>query len=202
MLPGGRAKSNSNRTLAGIADIEAAQSMYHLKMQMADDESVQRFDRMRAEQVSALFSRVGLGVTGAAVAAAILGGGLVHLGAVTLGRGAFWVSYIVVCAMAHLLLARLYFRAKPNDGEWKIWATWFTIISFAEGIGWGAIALVGTSERFAIEMLILVVSLNIAGAAISAFGSYLPAFFAFFAPATIPCAIWGIAFIDAFPDLI
>ncbi len=169
-------------------------------MQIAGDESVQRFERMRAEQVSALFSRVGLGVTGAAVAAAILGGGLVHLGAVTLERGACWVSYIVVCAMAHLLLAKLYFRAKPNDDEWRIWATWFTIISFAEGIGWGTIALVGTSERFAIEMLILVVSLNIAGAAISAFGSYHPAFFAFFTPATIPCAIWGIAFRDAFPE--
>jgi signal transduction histidine kinase len=49
-------------------------------------------------------------------------------------------------------------------------------------------------------MLILVVSLNIAGAAISAFGSYLPAFFAFFIPTTIPCAIWGIAFRDTFPE--
>jgi signal transduction histidine kinase/ActR/RegA family two-component response regulator len=169
-------------------------------MQIGNDESVQRFDRMRAEQVSALFSRVGLGVTGAAFAAVILGGGLVHLGAVTLERGAYWASYIVVCAAAHLLLARLYFSANPNDDEWKIWAAWFTIISFAEGVGWGAIALIGTSERFPTEMLILVVSLNIAGAAISAFGSYLPAFFAFFIPTTIPCAIWGIAFRDTFPE--
>jgi two-component system, sensor histidine kinase len=168
-------------------------------MQIGNDESVQR-NRMRTEQVYALFSRVGLGVTGAAIAAVILGGGLVHLGAVTIERGACWVSYIVVCAAAHLLLARLYFNAKRRDDEWKIWAAWFVSISFAEGIGWGAVALVGTSDRFAIEMLILVVSLNIAGAAISAFGSYLPAFFAFFIPTTIPCAIWGIAFRDSFPE--
>jgi len=169
-------------------------------MQTGNDESAQHLDRVRAEQISALFGRVRLSVTGAAFAAVILGGGLVRLGAITPQLGLFWAGYIVTCAALHLLLARLYAGAKPKNGEWKPWATWFTIISGAEGIGWGVIALVGTGERFSTEMLILVVSLNIAGAAISAFGSYLPAFFAFFVPATIPCAIWGIAFRDTFPE--
>jgi signal transduction histidine kinase/ActR/RegA family two-component response regulator len=49
-------------------------------------------------------------------------------------------------------------------------------------------------------MLILVVALNIAGAAIPTFGSYLPAFFAFFFPTTIPCVLWGIASVNSFPE--
>jgi signal transduction histidine kinase/ActR/RegA family two-component response regulator len=45
-----------------------------------------------------------------------------------------------------------------------------------------------------------VVALNIAGAAITAFGSYLPAFFAFFLPATIPCLVWGVSSFNSFPE--
>ena len=169
-------------------------------IETGNDESTQHLDRVRAEQISALFGRVRLGVTGAAVAAVILGGGLVRLGAITPQLGISWAGYIVICAVLHLLLARLYAGAKPKNDAWRPWATWFTVLSGAEGIGWGAIALLGTSERFSTEMVVLVVSLNIAGAAISAFGSYLPAFFAFFVPATIPCAIWGVAFRDTFPE--
>lgn len=159
--------------------------------------------RLRGEQVAALFQNVALGVTGAAGAAAILSIGLVSLGTTNVSIGIPWAGYISICALGHLVLRHLYLRADPDDSAWPLWASWFTAFSFLEGLGWGwaAFFLAGSSS-FSTEMLVLVVTLNIAGAAITAFGSYLPAFFSFFLPATIPCLLWGISSINLFPESI
>ena len=163
--------------------------------------SIDTHTRLRAEQVAALFQNVALGVIGAASAAAILALGLVSLGTTNVSTGILWAGYVAMCAAGHLLLRQLYFRADPDERAWPFWASWFTAFSFLEGVGWGwsALYLVG-SGSFSTEMLVLVVTLNIAGAAITAFGSYLPAFFAFCLPATIPCLIWGITSINLFPE--
>ncbi len=136
------------------------------------DQSVVLTNRLRAEQVAALFQHVTLGVIGAASGALVLAGAMIHLGALDWIIGASWISYIFACAAAHLLLRYLYQRAKPNDDQWKIWAALFTAISLAEGVGWGwaSVSLVGNSDRFSLEMLVMVVTLNIAGGAIPAFG--------------------------------
>src|SRR5882757_4057368 len=164
------------------------------------DQVPQHIDRMRAEQVAALFQHVALGVTGAAAASVILAGGLIQIGVLELLPGALWVIYIATCATAHLVLRHQYYRARPKEQEWRKWAACFTAVSFAEGVGWGWSAIAFAGDRFATEMLILVVAVNIAGAAIPTFGSYLPAFFAFFFPTTIPCVLWGITSVHSFPE--
>ena len=168
------------------------------------DQSAVLVNWLRAEQVAALFQHVTLGVIGAAVGALVLAGALIHLGALDWTKGACWIFYIFGCAVAHLLLRYFYIRAKPNDDQWKIWAVLFTAISLAEGVGWGwaSVSLVGDSDRFSLEMLVIVVTLNIAGGAIPAFGSYLPAFFALFLPTTVPSVFWSIASRDLFPEAI
>lgn len=166
------------------------------------DDASQHLDRVRAEQIAALFQHVALGVTGAAAASVILAGGLIHIGAFDLLSALLWVGCIATCASVHLVLRYFYFRTPPKDRDWRSWAAGFTAVCFAEGVGWGwsAIGIVGPGGRFATEMLILTVGLNIAGAAIPTFGSYLPAFFAFFLPATVPCVLWGITTLNAFPE--
>jgi signal transduction histidine kinase/CheY-like chemotaxis protein len=168
------------------------------------DQSAVLVNRLRAEQVAALFQHVTLGVIGAAAGALVLAGALIYLGALDWIKGASWISYIFGCAAAHLLLRYFYKRAKPNDDQWKIWAVLFTVISLAEGVGWGwaSVSLAGDSDRFSLEMLVIVVTLNIAGGAIPAFSSYLPAFFALFLPTTIPSVFWSIASRDLFPEAI
>ena len=49
-------------------------------------------------------------------------------------------------------------------------------------------------------MLVMVVTLSVAGGAIPAFSSYMPAFFAFFLPTTIPSVFWSVASTDLFPE--
>src|ERR1700730_6612475 len=159
-------------------------------------------NRLHAEQVSALFQNLTLGVIGAAAGALVLASAMIHLGVLNLIKGVSWILYIFACAAAHLLLRHFYYRVGPNDDQWKIWAVWFTAISLAEGIGWGwaSVSLVGNSDRFSLEMLVIVVTLNIAGGAIPAFSSFLPAFFALFLPTTIPSVFWSFASRDLFPE--
>jgi signal transduction histidine kinase len=166
------------------------------------DQSAILRNRLRAAQVAALFQHVALGVTGAASGALVLAGSMIQLGALDWIKGASWAFYICACAVAHLILWRLYLRARPHDDHWKIWALTFTAISLAEGVGWGwgSISLVGKTDRFSLEMLVMVVTLSVAGGAIPAFSSYLPAFFVFFLPTTIPSIFWSVASKDLFPE--
>ena len=166
------------------------------------DRSIILQNRLRAAQVAALFQHVALGVTGAASGALVLAISMIQLGALDPVKGLSWAFYICTGAAAHLVLWRLYVGAKPNDNQWKIWALAFTVISAAEGVGWGwgSVSLVGSTDRFALEMLVMVVTLSVAGGAIPAFSSYMPAFFAFFLPTTIPSIFWSVASTDLFPE--
>jgi len=72
---------------------------------------------------------------------------------------------------------------------------WFAFFALLEGIGWGVMPLAAAvNGRFEIEMLIVAVTLGVAAGSIPAYSPYLPAFAAFFFPATIPYAAWSIIF--------
>lgn len=165
-------------------------------------ETVVEDNRMLAAQVSALFENVTLGTIGAALGAAVLSAALFRLGAIDGIVAASWTSYIVGCATLHNLLRWRFTQLAEHDVNWRAWAALFTFISLLEGIGWGwgSVNLSGHSTHFADQMLIMVVTLSIAGGAIPAFGSYLPAFFALFLPATVPTLFWSVAARDLFPE--
>jgi signal transduction histidine kinase/ActR/RegA family two-component response regulator len=158
-------------------------------------------DRIRAEQVAALFQNVTLGVLGATAGALVLAVAVWQLGALDPITAATWTFYIAGCAAAHIALRFAYRHTKLTYG-WRFWAAWFTLISLAEGIGWGwgSVFLAGNSDRFSIQLLVMIVTLNVAGGAIPAFSSYLPAFFFLFIPTTVPSIFWSIEYRNAFPE--
>lgn len=158
--------------------------------------------RLHAEQVAALFQNVTIGVIGAATAAIVLAGALIQLGSLDWITGVAWASYITTCAIAHIALRAWYDRARPGDDQWRFWGNWFAAISLAEGLGWGwgSVGLLGHGDRFSLQMIVMVVTLNIGVGSITAFGSYLPAFFALFLPTTIPSVVWGIQVRSDFPE--
>ena len=142
--------------------------------------------RIAVEQIDAVFGFVALGVCGAALSAVILTLILLHLQFVDERTGAAWDCYIIACATSHIALFIAYRRSRPVGRRWLSWATAFSLISFAEGVGWGWAPLgLTTGGGFEMELLVMVVTLSVSSGAISAFGAYLPAFFALFLPATL-----------------
>lgn len=172
------------------------------EMPMTTEPSLSPTNRLRSDQVDALFQNVVPGVVAAAAAAIVLAGALARLGALDPAVGIAWALYIVACAAAHIALRHGYVRRSPDSSLWKGWADWFVAISLAEGIGWGwaSVALAGSSGQFSLEMVVMIVTLSVAAGAIPAFSSYLPAFFALFFPTTMPSLLWGIASRTVFPE--
>jgi signal transduction histidine kinase/ActR/RegA family two-component response regulator len=147
-------------------------------------------ERIAVQQIDALFDTITVSVCGAAAAAIFLSATLYHLGAVEPVTGLGWSFSIVFCAVAHILLCQIYRRRRPVGDRWRTWALWFTIISFTEGIGWGwaAIGLAATGHSD-VQLLMFLIVGGVAAASIPGFSPYLPAFFAFFVPATSACVI-------------
>jgi signal transduction histidine kinase/CheY-like chemotaxis protein len=148
--------------------------------------------RLAAEQIDAVFGFVTLGVCAAAFTAVFLTLILFYLGVVEARTGLAWTSYIIACAASHIALRVAYRRSQPVGERWGFWAFWFTVISFAEGCGWGW-APVGltTGGRFDTDLLVMVSTTTVSAAGVSAFGPYLPAFFALFVPAILPYAVFN-----------
>jgi signal transduction histidine kinase/CheY-like chemotaxis protein len=146
-------------------------------------------DSIRAQQIDLLFQNVGPGVVGAAAAVVVLDFILSRLHAIDSAKGALWFAYIMACMIAHLALLYVYRKSGFDAPQWRRWAKAFVCICFAEGVGWGW-APVGLDEsgRIDVQLLITCVTLIVAAASVPAFGSYLPAFFAFFLPTTAPYA--------------
>jgi two-component system, sensor histidine kinase len=165
-------------------------------------------ERIAVEQVDALFGSITISVCGAAIAAIILTATLQRLGALNARTGWAWTGYIIICAAAHIQLRRLYRRSRLTSDRSKPWALGFTIISFAEGIGWGwpsiGLALAGRSD---IKHLVLLIVGGVAAASIPGFSPFLPAFFAFFAPTVLGALVGAITSADpiqqaAFPIML
>ncbi len=157
-------------------------------------------DRLRAEQVAALYKNVTIGVIGAAITAILLAATLISLDAIGQVKGIAWTSYIAICAILHIALRRMYQRTASPEVDWKLWGRYFAFMSLTEGLGWGwASAYLVNPDRFDFEMLVIVVSLMVAVGAVSVFGSYLPAFFALFIPITFSCLFWSYAASAQYP---
>ena len=154
--------------------------------------AVSEAQRLAVEQIDALFGFVTLGVWAAALTAVFLTLILFYLGVVEARTGVAWTSYIIACAASHTALGVAYRRSQPVGERWRFWAFWFTVIAFAEGCGWGW-APVGltTGDRFDAVLLVMISTTSVSSAAVSAFGPYLPAFFALFVPAILPYAVFN-----------
>ena len=130
------------------------------------------------------------GVLGAGASCIVLELILFRFGAIDPFKALAWFVILFGCVVAHLSLLYLY-RKTPFDARiWRVWAAGFTAIALLEGAAWGwASAFLTQSSRADLQLIIIVVTLVLATGSISAFGSYLPAFLAFFIPASFPYAI-------------
>lgn len=139
------------------------------------------------EQVAELYRNVAIGVLTAAVGAGVLSASLVLVGELSPRVALGWTLFICACAAGHLLLRRAYLRAKAPEADWRFWGGWFTVVALVEGLGWGWASLsLADPARVDLQLLLHVVIYAAAAGAIPAFGSYMPAFCAFYVPVVVP----------------
>jgi len=156
---------------------------------LADAENQPLAHRISAEQVAALYGYIFIGVLGADIAGILLALCLALVGGTSLDRAVSWSCVLCACTMLHLFLRFYYKRSADRDRNWRFWADWFTLVSFADGCtwGWATIYLLnGPNHAEALHTLVLLVAFAVASGAVSALGSYLPAFYVIFFPITMP----------------
>jgi two-component system, sensor histidine kinase len=144
-------------------------------------------ERMRIEQVAALYGYILIGVLGALVGGIVLNIALYYVGSVPLLKAAGWVAFASGCTLFHLALRHFYWRSPRRDEDRRFWARWFTIASVLDGLGWGwaTVFLVGPNQDTE-QYLVLLVAFAVASGSVPALGSYLPAFYAILFPIALP----------------
>ncbi len=94
-------------------------------------------ERMRVEQVAALYGYILIGVLGALFGGIILNIALYCIGTVSFLTATSWIAYASTCTLLHLVLRHFYWRSPRRDRDWRLWARWFTAASLLDGLGWG-----------------------------------------------------------------
>jgi hypothetical protein len=93
--------------------------------------------RIALAQIEAVFGAVPVGVSAAALASVVLAAALWSFGYTDERAGVLWSLAIVGCSLCHLVLYRAYRKARPDRDQWRVWAFWFSVISFGEGVSLG-----------------------------------------------------------------
>ena len=93
--------------------------------------------RIRAQQIDLMFKNVGPGVVGAFLASLAIETVLLRLDAIGVAKAFWWQAYLLTCVSAHLVLLYRYKTSTFGETRWQPWAIGFTLVSFAEGLGWG-----------------------------------------------------------------
>jgi signal transduction histidine kinase len=146
---------------------------------------------VRAEQVRLLYAASGMPMAVTLLAAAALATMIVTTHALTIPVAVAWWLYMAAHTTVRLMVRRAYFKARPPASDWRRWARWFVIGAVVGGIGWGVgswILLV--PGHLDLQMVFVAVLFAIAYGTATAWGSYLPAFFAFFWPTFLPVVAW------------
>lgn len=151
---------------------------------------VAALERQRAEQIRLLYRSGPIGVVAAMIGAFVLASLILYLNPAALGAVCVWLCVVVADVSLHLFMAWRYTRSADTVSAWRRWALVFCGFSFVEGSIWGVTSVaLASPHAFDQQLLIMLVVCAVTSGAVAAFGAYLPAFFALFAPATLPFAV-------------
>lgn len=149
-------------------------------------------DRVQSEQLKVLFRNTPVGVLGAMIGGLILAYVLLLHDGVSFDTVSTWAAVLVAVAFSHLVLCWIYWRV-ALPARLPTLALIFTLISLLEGIIWGAgSVLLVSPSRIELQLWVMIVTSAVASGAASAFGSYLPAFYALLFPAMLPYPVWAV----------
>jgi signal transduction histidine kinase/CheY-like chemotaxis protein len=164
----------------------------------SQETSTERLDHLRADQVAALYHSMSPGTFGGLIAGAVLSGALVRMDAIPLNTGLAFFAILAAQSAARFLLVDAYKAYKPPIAAWRFWGLGACATSLAGGLSWGLGSLLLLNPAHPeLQMLVFLVCAGMAAGAITAFGTYLPAYYANLISIMTPTMIWAAAQGDA-----
>lgn len=149
-------------------------------------------DRIRIEQLRALFQTAPLAMGAAQVAALLLAGTLAWGFSTPRDGIALWLGAVGLDAAVRQTMCWRWRRDVERDAHARLWARRMTWASMAGGLLWGVGMLVLIPPgQLVQELLVLLVVSAVASGSVPTFGAYRPAAFAFFLPAILPYGVWA-----------
>ena len=148
-------------------------------------------DRVRGEQIRELYRTAAVALNAALLAAFMLCGVLLYVRAQTLLTLAAWMSLVVADFAIRQGLGLAFRRHAHPDFEWRSWGRRYTFATAIGGLVWGCGAVFLSTADPTEQLIVMVVISGTASGAVPAFGSHLPATFAFILPAMLPFVLWS-----------
>jgi signal transduction histidine kinase/ActR/RegA family two-component response regulator len=154
---------------------------------------VARTDELRARQVAAVYSNATPGTMATLIAGSLLPGVLFFLDAVSWRNVAIFVAIVVTHTSARLLLFRAYRRSKPQVADWRLWARWATMTATVGGLVWGfGSLLLMDYSRPELQLIVLLFCAGLTAGSITAFGTYLAAYYCNALCIMVPTTVWAL----------
>lgn len=148
-------------------------------------------DRIRGEQIRTLYRTASVALRAALIGAFVLCGVLLYISAQTPAVLAGWMAFVLADFAVRQGLCLAFRRAQPRLADWRAWARRFTVATLLGGLVWGSGAVyLMTADNTAQLVIMLFISATASGA-VPAFGSYLPATWAYTVPALLPFVLWS-----------
>ena len=158
---------------------------------LAADALPHRHDRIRGEQMRALFRSALVALNAALIGACLLCGVLLYIDAQPPSALLGWMAFVMADYLLRSGICRLHRRLQPGAAGWRLWAYGFTAATFVGGLVWGVGAAWLMNADTNEQLIIMLVISATASGAVPAFGSYLPAVFAYALPAMLPYMAWS-----------
>ncbi|MGZ3410249.1 MAG: sensor histidine kinase [Xanthobacteraceae bacterium] len=149
-------------------------------------------DKLRSEQVAALYRNALPGTLASLLAAFILAGVLAYAQSTPISSAVIFVALIVAHTSGRIVLIYLYRKATQSPADWRRWARGATISALAGGLSWGFGALLLLDHANPeLQMMVLLACAGIAAGAVAAFATYLPAYYCNVLSIMVPTTIWA-----------
>jgi two-component system, sensor histidine kinase len=148
-------------------------------------------ERIQAEQIRTLYRTAAVALNIALVGALVLCGVLLYIDAQTPYVLGLWLAFVCADFAVRQGSSLLFLRLQPPDTQWRAWARWYTFATLCGGLVWGIGAVWLMTPDTTQQLVVMLFISATASGAVPAFGSWLPAVWAYVVPAMLPFMVWS-----------
>jgi two-component system, sensor histidine kinase len=147
---------------------------------------------LRAEQTAAMYRSAGPGTYGSIFAAVVLSGMLFYVGSIQAWAAIAFDALVLSSSIARLILIHAYARKPRPVSEWRWWSSAMIASALAGGIAWGSSSFfLMDPVRVEYQVIVILACAGMSAGAVTAFGTYTPAYYANLFPIMVPTVIWS-----------